>query len=298
MTSTESTSDDREPYALVEKNGPKGYVLLNRPERLNAFGVGEQDQVRAAFEQLDADDQVKVIIFRGKGRSFSTGHDVRDLGTQYGKAVPDGKPTQRSRLRSDLESRTNKDAVLQSSKVVIAEGKGYVLGGALLYYLNADIMIAAEGTVFGSPPARMIGTGGGIFAMLKLGIPVSNEMQFLGRYFRAEELLARGVLNRVVPLEQLEETTEAAADMVCGIPADGLAVGKLANRIAWDMLGAGASGLVNVMSHALQVQQKLGEDEWNLFRDRKEKGAKGAWQNRDTRWAELMRRYDPDGVIA
>jgi enoyl-CoA hydratase len=298
MTSNESETQEREPYALAEKDGPKGYVILNRPERLNAFGVGEQDEIRAAFEELEADDRIKVIILRGKGRSFSTGHDVRDLGTQYGKAVPDGKPTQRSRLHSDLTSRHNKDAVFQSSKVTIAEGKGYVLGGALLYFLNADIMIAAEGTVFGSPPARMIGTGGGIFTMLKLGIAVSNEMQFLGRYFRAEELMARGVLNRVVPLDQLESTTEAAADLTCGIPADGLAVGKLANRIAWNMLGAEASGLVGAMSHALQVQQKLGEDEWNLFRDRKDKGAKGAWQNRDSRWAELMRQYAPDGVIA
>lgn len=298
MSNSSESPTEREPYALVEKAGPVGYVILNRPERLNAFGVGEQDQVRAAFEQLDSDDSVKVIIFRGKGRSFSTGHDVRDLGTQYSKGVPEGKPTQRSRLRSDLSSRTNKDAVFQSSKVVIAEGRGYVLGGALLYYLNADILIAAEGTVFGSPPARMIGTGGGIFTMLKLGIAVSNEMQYMGRYFRAEELQARGVLNRVVPLERLEETTEAAAEMVCGIPADGLAIGKLANRIAWSTLGADASSLVNAMSHALQVQQKLGDDEWNLFRDRKDKGAKGAWQNRDGRWAELMGRYDPDGVIA
>jgi len=298
MTSTDAEVQTREPYAIAEKEGPKGYVILNRPERLNAFGVGEQDQVRAAFEELDADDRIKVIIFRGKGRSFSTGHDVRDLGTQYGRAVPDGKPTQRSRLRSDLNSRYNKEAVFQSSKVVIGEGKGYVLGGALLYYLNSDIMIAAEGTVFGSPPARMIGTGGGIFTMLKLGIAVSNEMQFLGRYFRAEELMERGVLNRVVPLDRLEATCEAAADLVCGIPADGLAIGKLANRIAWNMLGAEASGLVGSMSHALQVQQKLGDDEWNLFSDRKDKGAKGAWQNRDSRWAELMGRYAPDGVIA
>jgi enoyl-CoA hydratase/carnithine racemase len=141
----------------------------------------------------------------------------------------------------------------------------------------------------------MIAAGGGVYTLLRLGIAVSNEMQFLGRFFRAEELLARGVLNRVVPADRLEETTEAAAEMACRIPADGLAVGKLANRIAWNMLGAEASALVNAMGHVLQVQQKLGADEWNLFRERRESGPKQAWQKRDTPWSELMARYDPDG---
>ena len=120
----------------------------------------------------------------------------------------------------------------------------------------------------------------------------------MGRFFRAEELLARGVLNRVVPLAQLEATTEAAAELVCGIPADGLAVGKLANRIAWEILGAEADGLLHAMSHVLQTQQKLADDEWNLFRERKDNGHKRAWQNRDSRWTDPLQRYDPSGVIA
>lgn len=287
-----------EPYAVVNRQGAVGYVTLNRPEGLNAFGVGDLDDVEAAFVELNADDSVKVIVFRGQGRAFSSGHNVKDLGTQYAQGAPEGKPTQRSRLRVDLHAHHRRGAAFNSPKVVIAEGKGYVLGGALNYYLAADILIAAEGTIFGSPPARMIGTGGGIVTMLKLGIATSNEMQFMGRFFRAEELLARGVLNRVVPLDDLEATTEAAAELVCGIPADGLAVGKLANRIAWEVLGAEADGLLHAMSHVLQTQQKLGDDEWNLFRERKDKGHKRAWQDRDSRWSEPMRRYDPSGVIA
>ena len=278
--------------------GPVAYVTLNRPEKLNAFLNHETSDLQAAFEKLNEDDRVKVIVFRGKGRSFSSGHDVKDLGLQYAQGVADGKPSQRSRLRVDLERRGVLEAIAKSPKVVVAEGKGYVLGGALNYYLAADILIAAEGTIFGSPPARMIGTGGGISTMLKLGVATANEMQFMGRFFRAEELYARGVLNRVVPIDRLEETTEAAAELICGIPADGLAIGKLANRIAWDILGAEADGLLHAMSHVLQTQQKLGDDEWNLFRERKENGHKHAWQNRDSRWTDLMRRYDPSGVIA
>jgi len=287
-----------EPYATIEIKGAIGYITLNRPEKLNAFLNHETPDLEAAFRQLNEVDAVKVIVFRGRGRAFSSGHDVKDLGLQYAQGAPEGKPTQRSRLRVDLERRGVVEAIAKSPKVVIAEGKGYVLGGALNYYLAADILIAAEGTVFGSPPARMIGTGGGIVTMLKLGIATSNEMQYLGRFFRAEELFARGVLNRVVPLDQLEATTEAAAELACGIPADGLAIGKLANRIAWEILGAEADGLLHAMSHVLQTQQKLGEDDWNLFRERNESGHKRAWQNRDTRWVDPLQRYDPTGVIA
>ena len=134
---------------------------------------------------------MKVVIFRGEGRSFSSGYDVNELGTQYWESGEDTKsrPSQRRRLLVDAEGRNVLRAIFQSRKVVIGELKGYVLGGAFEFVLGCDILIAAEGTIIGSPPARMVAAAGmsSSFSILRLGPALYAEMMLLGRFISAEE---------------------------------------------------------------------------------------------------------------
>jgi enoyl-CoA hydratase/carnithine racemase len=287
---------DEDGFVLVRRNGAVGEVILNRPDKLNATTPTTGDAISRAFKDLSADDNLKVIILRGVGRAFSTGGDVGWLGSQFRKEgeQPHQKPTQRRRLNHDELRSQDSMSILHSSKVVIAEGKGYVLGVALDWFLAADILICAEGTVLGHPPARMIAASGStLYWMLRLGPALHAEMCLMGRYIRAEEAERRGLVNRVVPAEELEATVTAAAEAISNMPADGLAIGKYSRKVAWEILGVRASQMQSAMAHVLQVQQRIGSDEWHIVREREQYGVKGAFQRRDARFKDALKRFNP-----
>jgi enoyl-CoA hydratase len=287
---------DEEKTLYVRRRGAIGEVIFNRPEVLNAVTPATGKVVRKAFTDLSEDDDLKVIIFRGMGRSFSTGMEVSRLGTQYfQEGEEQTKPTQRRRLGHDDRHTLDSVSILHSSKVVISEGKGHIMGISMDWFLDADITICSEGTVFGYPPSRMIAaTGNTLYWMLRMGAPLHAEMTLMGRYIKAEEAFERGLINRVVPADKLEETVTAAADAVCCIPADGLAIGKFNRRVAWEILGVRASQLQTAMAHALQVQQRIDKDDWHLVRERDQHGSKGAFQRRDARFKDALARYWPE----
>ena len=287
---------DPDGYLMVRKNGPIAEVIFNRPDRLNATTPHTGKAVRRAFDDLSEDDSVKVVIFRGVGRAFTTGMEVGLLGTQYFQEGEERKkPTQRRRLGHDERHTLDSVAILHSSKVVIAEGKGYILGIGLDWFLAADICICSEETVLGHPPARMIAaTGNTLYWMLRMGPALHAEMTLMGRYIKAPEAFERGLINRVVPADKLEDTVMAAAEAVCNLPADGLAIGKFSRKVAWEILGVRASQMQTSMAHALQVQQKIDPDEWHLVREREQHGIKGAYQRRDARFKETLARYWPE----
>jgi enoyl-CoA hydratase/carnithine racemase len=289
---------------IVRSNGPIGEVIFNLPEDLNAFAPYEAGalsetivKVREGFERLGQDEAIKVILFRGMGSAFSTGGNVKTLGQMYespDKGQPRKRAPQRRYLRVDEEVGRTWEAIAESPKVVIAEGKGYVLGVALDWFVAADIIICSEETVIGYPPGRMIACTGmsTLFWLLRMGPALHAEITLMGRYVGAEEAREKGLVNRVVPLDQLEDTVQAAADAVCCIAADGLHIGKLNRRIAFNILGVRPSLLQSHMGHSMQVQQRLDKDEFNMFRTRADLGAKDAWRERDKRFKQAMARYE------
>ena len=81
------------------------------------------------------------------------------------------------------------------------------------------------------------------------------------------------------------------------IPADGIAINKLQSRLAYNALGFETTMAASNMSHTLQVQQILGEHDWNLFTERRDHGAKEAWRRRDARFRDAIERFNPRGPI-
>jgi enoyl-CoA hydratase/carnithine racemase len=294
---------------VVRRDGPIGEVLFNRPDQLNAFAPYEAGdlsetvvRVREGFEELGQDESIKVILFRGVGSAFSTGGNVATLGTMYESPPDDGprkRPPQRRYLRVDEEVGKTWEAIAESPKVVIAEGKGYVLGVALDWFVAADLLVCSEETILGYPPARMIACSGmsTAFSLLRMGPALHAEIALMGRYLSAGEAKDRGLVNRVVPLDRLDETVQAAADAVCCIAADGLHIGKLNRRVAFNILGARSSLLQSHMGHSMQVQQRLDENEFNMFRTRANLGAKEAWRERDERFKAALERFAPEDFV-
>jgi enoyl-CoA hydratase/carnithine racemase len=195
-------------------------ISLNRPERHNAVDDELHDGLAAAWKEVAADPAARVILLRGEGPSFCSGRDTAQLG-------------QRTAGESDLAFiRRHQDTrVLQldSPKPVIAALRGHVLGGGLEMALAADIRIAATDLRMAFPEigyGLMSDTGGAPLATMLAGPSRAKWMLMTGRPVDADRALSWGLVDEVVPPEQVDEVATALAREIAAGPADALAMIK------------------------------------------------------------------------
>jgi enoyl-CoA hydratase/carnithine racemase len=189
---------------LYAKNGPVGYITLNRPEVLNAMDTKMHEELKAAWDDFEGDDALRVCIVTGAGdRAFSTGQDLREL-SRY---MEDGNapPTIGSKGQPGWPRLTERHGL---RKPVLARVKGYALGGGFELALACDIVIASVDAIFGLPEARrgLIPGAGGIFRLTR-AIPTKVAMGHLmtGREMSAQRAYSLGLVNEIAPLGELDE---------------------------------------------------------------------------------------------
>src|SRR5947207_284488 len=188
-----------------------GWMIVNHPERHNAMGMEMFGAVPGIVTAFQDDPGVRVVIVRGAGdRAFVSGGDISQFGER--------RTTHEDRAEYNRGSNLSWGSWDNLDKPVIAMIRGYCLGGGLLLAMKADIRIASEGSQFGIPAARL-GLGyplSGVEALIALCGPAHTaEILFSARRLSAEEALAAGLLNRVVPGDRLEaEVVELAAAIV------------------------------------------------------------------------------------
>lgn len=188
-------------------------ISLNRPERHNAVDDELYRQLSGAWQRALADPAARVILLRGEGRSFCSGRDTGQLG-------------QRVSGESDLEFIRKHIGTrviqLDSPKPVVAALRGHVLGGGLELALAADIRIAASDVRMAFPEIRyglMTDTGGSPLATMLAGPSRAKWMLMTGRPVDAERALAWGLVDEVVPPDQVDATAaELARDIAAGPP--------------------------------------------------------------------------------
>ena len=279
---------------LYEKDYPKhrATITMNRPEKLNSCTTDMWKEITDHFQEAEQDDDIKVVVIRGTGRCFGSGHDVVDLGPHHGwsSEATARRPSQRRRLAFDDNIFWGRRGLIQTimfcDKATIAQVHGYCYGGHLELALGCDMTIAAPDALFTHPGFRYIGPLGGIaFFIHTMGVKKAKEMMLTGTPLTAPEALACGLVNRVVPLEQLETEVDRVASTIALQPRDAIVLGKANFELALDIIGAGAGYTAGYLSHCLQTNIRYEEDEFNLFKSRKEKGLKGALQEREARYA-------------
>jgi enoyl-CoA hydratase/carnithine racemase len=188
---------------LTERDEGVGVLSLNRPERHNALN---DELVRAfglAMNELMADDQVRVVLLRGEGRSFSSGRDTGQLGRRV------GNDTDLTFLRRHSMSRMTQ---LTLPKPIVAALKGYVIGGALETALACDMRIAATNVRMAFPEVKyglVTDTGGSPLATLLAGPSRAKWMLMTGEYVDAERALHWGLVDEVVAPDELDATALA-----------------------------------------------------------------------------------------
>ncbi len=288
-------SEKREQdYCIYEVDKEKGVarITFNRPEKLNAADGPDWGEIVRRTDDAVRDSAVKVIIYKGEGRAFASGADVRGIigGDTLG---PGERPRGQGQRTIGLRNRTYgrrgfNQAVHYSPKVTIAQVHGYCYGGHFQIACGCDLIIASEDATFTHPGYRYIGPMGEdmVLMMLRVGLTKLKEMMYTGRALDAYEALECGLVNKVVPLERLEEETNKMAELVNLQAADSLIMGKANFGTALAIMGVQAMASAGTVGHVWQHMLRSEPGEFNMVRIGREKGHKAAMQANKERWQD------------
>lgn len=210
----------------LERDGGVARIILDRPEQLNAVSPELLDDLDAACAAIEADARVRVATLTAAGRAFCAGADLRVVQ----ELAPDP-----ARWREFMARwRQVYDRVEQLSVPVIAGVHGMALAGGLELILVCDLVIADAGARLGDQHANfgLVAGGGGSQRLPRLiGARRAKELMLLGGWLSADEALAWGLVNRVVPAGQVETVTrELAAELAAKSGAASRMVKMLVNR--------------------------------------------------------------------
>ncbi|MBO0709964.1 MAG: enoyl-CoA hydratase/isomerase family protein [Acetobacteraceae bacterium] len=202
-------------------------VTIDRPDVLNALDAEATEELEEIWRQLEADRDVRVVVLTGAGgRAFCAGADMRaggKTGLEYWAAAhPDGFGA--------ISLRTTMDVP------VIARVNGHALGGGLEMVLGCDIVVAASHATFGLTEPR-VGRipldGGMVLLQRQIGYRAAMSMLLTGRRLPASEALAFGLVNEVVPADELDAAVDRwLADMLACAPLSLRAIKQTVRRTA------------------------------------------------------------------
>jgi enoyl-CoA hydratase/carnithine racemase len=268
---------------IYSVDGRVATVTLNRPERMNALSRPLEAEMRAAFDEADADRNVRAIILTGAGAAFSAGYDQA---AAPASGVRPSDPHGKSHAeyiehweRLDGGRIHNWTHLWALGKPVIAAVNGWAMGGGFWWQLACDITIASDKAVFAQPEVRHISNTSFLFTAL-CGWKVANRWALTGDHFDAHEAYRIGMINEVVPHDELMPRVRALAERIALVPEPSIRMNK-----AIAMKGIQAAGLTS----ALLLEGALGaivhsshnEEREKLFEAQRSKGLKAYLELRD-----------------
>jgi len=190
---------------IYEKKDGVAWITLNNPERYNALDAEMRAELKECLEDAANDQSIRVVVIKGSGKAFSAGADLKlfleatpqtisEFLKKYGTGFAIGK------------------IIREMPKPVIAVVHGYCLGGGFELACWCDLIIASEDAVFGQPEIRvgLIPGGGGTQLLTRIiGEKKAKELIFTGKRISAKELEKFGIINKVVPSDQLMDTVNS-----------------------------------------------------------------------------------------
>jgi enoyl-CoA hydratase len=276
---TQETSNDL-LYSVEESIAT---ITLNRPERMNALTHELEAELHRAFDKADSDRAVRVIILTGAGRAFCAGYDQAQTG-KSGTRHSDPKGKSHAEFieywqRNDGGRVGQWAHMWNLGKPIIAAVNGWAMGGGFWYQLAADITIASDQAVFAQPEVRHISNTTFLLGAL-CGWKAANRWGLTGDHFDAQEALRIGMVNEVVPHDQLMDVTRAMAKRIALVPEPSVRLNK-----AITMLGIQAAGVYSglLLEGALGALAHSSHNEFRekLFEAQREGGLKAYLDMRD-----------------
>ncbi len=207
---------------LLEKEGPIGWLSLNRPEKRNALSLEMMSAMLAKLAAIADDEDIRVVVMRGKGEAFCAGHDLREMA---------GDDKDLHQFRSIFKTCNRMMLSLHElPQPVIAQVHGIATAAGCQLVAASDLAVAADSARFATPGVKI-----GLFCTTPM-IPVSRavgrkramEMLLTGRFISAPEAERFGLVNRVVPRDQLTDETRKLALEIAQYSKFTVAFGKQA----------------------------------------------------------------------
>jgi enoyl-CoA hydratase len=210
---------------LLERRGGVALITINRPEKRNALNIQTRAEGAAILDELRTDDSVRVVVFTGAGeKAFVAGADIAEFAGRTAISQ-----------REVMLDRGLFNSVDSFPKPVIAMVNGYCLGGGCELALACDIRIASDKASFGQPEINLgiIPGGGGTQRLTRLvGEGKAMELILSGEIIDAQTALSIGLVNHVVPADQLEAKTMEIANRIAEKSPIALRLAKEAIKLA------------------------------------------------------------------
>jgi enoyl-CoA hydratase len=266
-------TDPQEQVVTYERRGSVAVVTMNRPEYGNAQNSRMTYALDAAFTRAVDDDEVKVIVLAGSGKHFSGGHDIGTPGRDIDQTFERRAVIHWDHVdKQGVESRFARESEVylgmcrrwrEIPKPMVAMVQGACIAGGLMLAWSCDFIVASEDAFFSDPVVRMGIPGVEYFAHPWVMNPrAAKEFLFTGDRFGAQRARELGMVNQVVPRDDLEPTVMGIAERISAMPRLGLALTKKAVNQAEDLMGM-RSGMDSVfgLHHAAHAHNaEVGKD--------------------------------------
>jgi enoyl-CoA hydratase len=241
-------------------------------------------EIDDALTEVEQDDDVKAVVFKGSGKAFSAGYDLGRVYFVYGGGTgkPEDKsrrPSQRSRLAYDRWRAESLRRIFFLDKITIAQVHGYCIGGGLYMSLCCDMTIAAEDAKIGYVFPIEIAL---------IGQKRARELLLTGKLIDGKEAERIGLVNQAVPADQLEAETRKLAQAMTLLPRDGIAIGKATARLAYDSMGLSSAFGQGYLGHTMFTNTRFEPGEYNFLKRRRDVGLREAVKERDARYKGLI----------
>jgi enoyl-CoA hydratase len=252
---------------IYEKEGPIARITLNWPEKANAQDQKLAEEVDAALLDADRDYDIKVVILKANGKGFCSGHAIGNNARDYPSfaegAARTGTPW---KAQTDLFVKPTLN-LWELSKPTIAQVHGYCLGGGTHYGLTTDIVIASDDAYFSYPPLQGFGMPSGecsIEPWVFMNWRRAAYYLYTAEVVKAEKALEYGLVNEVVPRDELDERVESIARHIAQAPLTTLMMTKANIKRAWELMGMRvhwqtSNDLVALASMSSDVQALIGQ---------------------------------------
>ncbi len=211
-----------EDRVRLEVDGPIATITNDWPEKRNAFDDAMDRRLWEIFAELKQTPGLRAVIWRGEGKSWSSGRDVGSIGAQKQDLT---------HHELMIQGHRGMQQIFDLEAPIIVAIQGWAIGGSFQRALLCDIRIAAEGARFMLPELAhgVIPDTGGVGRLFQMcGHGVASDMVLTGRALDAREALAYGVVSRVVAPEELDATAREMAEKVAAAPAVTV---KMARRV-------------------------------------------------------------------
>ncbi|MCP3987784.1 MAG: crotonase/enoyl-CoA hydratase family protein [Actinomycetia bacterium] len=290
-----------ESVVIYEERDGIAIITLNRPEKKNTLNDAVIQGVADGIDAATRSEEVAAIILRGAGDCFTAGYDLTagtgfspddpaDWKRPYGAKGPKPRagawdPVRDYQFMGNNVRRFMK--IWECPKPVLAEIKGWAIGGATDLVLCADLLYMASDAHIGYAPSRIFGTPTTMMWVYRLGLEHAKQFLLTGRAIDAETAHRIGLVSTVCPPDELAATVEEEAKRFTNIPANQLALNKLLINQAFENMGLRTSQVLGTFFDGVTRHT---EEAYQWVESFPEKGFRQVIRERDAPWDDYGER--------